>query len=345
MLRKLSCLLLTLLLLSSAALADQTIRITFTGDVTLGSEELKKNQPTSFVTAAAEKGYDYFFANYADMFRADDLTVVNLEGPLTDKNTQEKKSKAFRFRGPTDYVNILTRSGIEACNLSNNHCPQDFGSQGYNSTVDTLTAAGVGFFGGQTTWIYEKNGIKIAFFGFNSTVVNRNKAWAKTEIPRLKEEEGVNMVVFVFHAGSEYSKHRTQNQETFGRMAIDYGADLVIMHHPHVVQGMEIYKNRTICYSLGNFCFGGNKDIRALETVVVGADLTFDDSGKYLGQQLTLYPAHISGTADFNNFQPVPVTGDDAQQVMHLIQIDTDYELAPYDDAAGCAVQPYLPAE
>lgn len=85
--------------------------------------------------------------------------------------------------------------------------------------------------------------------------------------------------------------------------------------------------------------------MRALETVVVDVALTFDDAGNYLGQQLTLYPANISGTYPENNYQPVLVSGDAAQDVMALIQNDTDYELAPYTDEAGCAQQPYLPAQ
>ena len=177
----------------------------------------------------------------------------------------------------------------------------------------------------------------MAFFGLNSTAFNGNKAWAKEEIARLKQEEGVNAVVFTFHAGQEYGKHRNQAQETYAHYMIDAGADLIIGHHPHVVQGMEIYNNRTICYSLGNFAFGGNKEVRALETVVVDVALTFDDAGNYLGQQLTLYPANISGTYPENNYQPVLVSGDAAQDVMALIQNDTDYELAPYTDEAGCA--------
>ena len=84
--------------------------------------------------------------------------------------------------------------------------------------------------------------------------------------------------------------------------------------------------------------------MRAMETVVIDAALTFDDDGSYLGQQLTLYPANISGTEPQNNFQPVLVSGDKAQEVMRLIQLDTDYELAPFTDEAGCAQQPYLPA-
>ena len=143
-----------------------------------------------------------------------------------------------------------------------------------------------------------------------------------------------------FWPGKKYN-----SQEYAAHYMIDAGADLVIMHHPHVVQGYEIYKNRTICYSLGNFCFGGNKKVRAIESLVVQADLTFADDGTYLGQQLRLYPAHISGTPEDSNFQPVPVTGEAAQAVMTLVQRDSDMTLNPYSDELGYALQDYVPAE
>ena len=341
--RRLLCFLLCFMLACPAALAEKTIRMTFTGDVTLGSEESKKNQSTSFVTKATEEGYAYFFAQVKELFSQDDLTVVNLEGPLTDKSTQENTKKYYRFRGPTDYVNILLEGSVEACNLANNHT-YDFGKQGYESTQATLDAAGIGYFGQQTTYIYEKDGVKIAFFGLNSTQFNGNRNWARDEIARLKADEGVNAVVFVFHGGQEYGKKHNKNQETYAHFAIDAGADLVIMHHPHVVQGIEIYNNRTICYSLGNFCFGGNKDVRALEALVAGVTMTFSDSGEYLGQQVDLYPANISGTNPSNNFQPLFVTGEAAQTVMALVQKDTKFDLPEVDDTTGCAALPYLTA-
>ncbi len=308
-----------------------------------GSEELKKNQPTSFVSMAAEKGYAYFFEKVKPIFEQDDLTVVNLEGPLTDRNTQENTKKTYRFRGPTDFVQILLQGSVEACNIANNHT-YDFGKQGYNATVETLKNAGIGYFGQQTTYVFEKDGIKIAFFGLNSTQFNGNRNWARDEIARMKREDGVNAVVFVFHGGQEYGKKHNKNQEAYAYFAIDAGADLVIMHHPHVVQGLEIYKNRTICYSLGNFCFGGNKDVRALEALVVAATLTFSDDGEYLGQQLDLYPVNISGTPPVNNYQPLFVIGEDAQGVFKLVQLDTKDTIAPFSDDLGYAPQPYVPA-
>ena len=342
--RRIFSLLLCLMILApAAALADKTVTITFTGDVTLGSEEKKRAKDYSFDTMAANQGYEYFFANVRDFFAEDDLTVINLEGVLSDSSKQENTKKTYRFRAPTDFVNILTCSSIEACNIANNHT-MDFGNQGYDTTLATLQAAGLGAFGNGEVYIYEKDGIKIAFLSVNSTGFNNRKSWTKEEMARLKSEEGVNCIIYVFHGGTEYGRVRNKTQENVARYVIDNGADLVVMHHPHVVQGFDIYKNRSICYSLGNFCFGGNKEVRALQAMVVRATLTFADDGTYLGQQLALYPANISGTDPVNNYQPLLVSGEAAEAAMKLAQHDTDFTLNPFDEALGCALQDYLPA-
>ena len=329
--------------------------LTFTGDVTLGSEEAFRDRSTSFESTQAREGDAYFFANFQDMFASDDLTVINLEGVISDSSQGENTSKSFRFRGSPSLLSILKTSSIEACNLSNNHM-QDYGSRGYDDTRAELEKAGIAYFGYRDSYIFEKDGLRVAFFGLVSTKVTSILPDAKKEIAQLKED-GVNAVVFVFHMGTEYGKRRNEMQERFARQAIDAGADLVIMHHPHVLQGMDIYNNRTICYSLGNFCFGGNAQVKnksgtdtektsePLRTAVVQAELSFDDNGKYLGQQITIYPAHISGTFPQSNFQPVRVTGEDAENVMYLIQRDTDYTLNPYSEETGSAVQDYLPAD
>ncbi len=331
------------------ALADQKITLTFTGDVTLGGEESKKDLPESFQSKAAAEGYDYFFARVRHLFEADDLTVINLEGVLTDSAKQEKKSKVYRFRGATDYVKILTGASIESCSISNNHI-QDYGNQGYKNTVKTLEENGLRYFGADVYDIFEKDGIKIAFFSYVSPIIMGSRDQAAKTIRRLKEEEGVNAVVVCFHVGNEYGRHRNDFQERYARMAMTtLQADLVIMHHPHVVQGIDVVNNRYVCYSLGNFCFGGNTTVRALETMVVQADLVFADDGTYKGQQLRLYPAHTATTAkaegDVNDYQPKFVSGDEALRVVYLVQIDTDFELGLLDEETGCVGLPYLPAE
>ena len=343
--RRFLCLMLCLMtLLPASALADKTITLTFTGDVTLGSEERKRSKDYSFDTMAANQGYEYFFANVRDFFAEDDLTVINLEGVLSDSKKNENTKKTYRFRGPTDFINILTCASVEACNIANNHT-MDYGNPGYADTLATVQNAGLGAFGNGDVYIFEKDGVKIAFFGVNSTAFNSRKKWAAEEMARLKNEEGVNAIVYTLHAGTEYGREHTLMQENAAKWAIDNGADLVIMHHPHVVMGFNIYQNRTVCYSLGNFCFGGNKEVRALEAMVVRAELTFADDGTYLGQQLKLYPAHISGDAETNNYQPLLITDADAAQIaMNRAQRDTEYELKPFDPAVGYALQGYLPA-
>ena len=312
---------------------NKTITITFTGDVTLGSEEAYRNRATSFESHVKKYGDSYFLKNFLDLFENDDLTVINLEGVISDSASGENKKK-------------LKVSSVEACNLSNNHM-QDYGDRGYKSTMEELEKADIAYFGYSNSYIFEKDGIRIAFYGLVSPKFNSLFPKCKEEIAQLKAD-GVNAVVFVFHAGTEYGKGRNYLQERFGKAAIDAGADLVIMHHPHVLQGMEIYNQRTICYSLGNFCFGGNSRVKkpdSLLTAVVQADLTFSALGEYIGQQLRIYPAHISGTYPQSNFQPVRVTGEEADEVIARIQTDTKYTLNPYSEKDGCAVQEYLSAE
>lgn len=335
--------LLMLLLFALPACAEKQIRLTFTGDVTLGSEEALRDEDFSLIHFAEEKGYDYFFSEVRSLFEQDDLTIVNLEGVLSDSSEGENTKKTYRFRGPTDFANILSQSSIEMANLANNHS-KDYGERGYEDTQAALDRAGVQHFGGHNVCFFEKDGIRLAFVGMSYTEENRSeRQWLEDEIKRLKQE--ANAVIFCYHGGREYSDARTEKQMDIAKLAIHAGADLVIMHHPHVVQGMSIFDNRTACYSLGNFCFGGNKRVRAKESLIVAATLTFSDDGTYLGQQLDLYPAHISGTTPQNNYQPHLVTGSDARLVMKRVRADTRYKIKNYDESLGFARQEYLPAE
>ena len=358
--RKGGALLLALMMMLSASLslADQTVTLTFTGDVTLGSEEINKDKPDSFNGYAEREGYGWFFRNLQELFSSDDLTLVNLEGVLSDSSRQEDKKKTFRFRGPVDYARILTESSIEACAISNNHI-MDFGKQGYESTRETLAANGILYCGNDASFIFEKNGIKIGFFALGSMYVARYTDYVKETAAKMRQEQGVSAIVCSFHAGQEYSPHRRDwDQERFAKMAVeDWGADLVIMHHPHVLQGVDVLDGHYVFYSLGNFCFGGNmvirgqgknKTVRTLETAVVQMDLRFSDDGVYLGQSGRIYPCYISSSAqevgDPNDFQPKLVTGDQALGVIDRIQADTAFDLGLLDEEEGCLSLSYLAA-
>lgn len=357
--RRIMGVLLILVLLAAAlpAAADRTVTISFTGDVTLGSEEFNVGKENSFHGYAAREGYGYFFKNMKEMFESDDLTLVNLEGVLSDSPWQENKTKTFRFRGPTDFVRILTESGIEACNISNNHI-MDFGKQGYESTLNTLRDNGLLVCGNEYSFIFEKDGIRIGFLALSNQFFSQYHEQVGETAKRMREA-GVNAIVCSFHSGVEYApRRRDLDQVRYAHRAVeDWGVDLVVMHHPHVVQGVDRINQRYVFYSLGNFCFGGNMVIRSqtnkpyvrsLESMVLQMDLRFSDSGTYLGQSGRIYPCYISSSAektgDPNDFQPKFVTGDQALGVIERIQADTLFDLGLLDEDLGYLELPYLAA-
>ncbi len=344
------------LLCAVTASADKSVLLTFTGDCTIGSEEDRRREPDSFVSVVKKEGYAYPFARFLPLFSQDDCTVINLEGVLSDSREEEKTSKAYRFRGDTVFTAVLTEGSVEACSLANNHI-SDFGRQGILSTQEALSAAGIGWFRNTTPWIFEKDGIRIAFFSVNETTYFEHSEELRREMVRMKEDGEVSAVVVCYHSGREYTARHYNIQEERSNTLVRFSADLVITNHPHVVQGIKIVSNRTVCYSLGNFVFGGNREIRywpygnriltSRYCLVVQARLDFDDDGTYLGQQIILYPAFTSDDPQKNNYQPYPVHGEDAATVIDAAQFDTDFQIPEVTEAEDYpyVMLPYLPAE
>ena len=331
---------LILLLAAGSAAAEKTVLMTFTGDCTLGiDEKTRKPQadPAAFDGYAEKKGYDYFFANFRDMFEKDDVTVINFEGVLSDSNAQKRPKKTYCFRGPTDYAKILTGSSIEVAGLANNHIG-DFGKQGEASTKETLEQNGVAWCQNFNYHVFEKDGVKIAIFAMENKVVYNEFEKLKKKIISLKESGEANAIVICWHTGLEYRGGHETNTERTAQALTKYGADLVIIHHPHVLQGINVTNNRCIFYSLGNFVFGGNNKIReekylidktvsSLYSIVVQVKMTFSNDGAYLGQQATIYPIYTSSAAPMNNFQPYRVNAEEAVPVREALQRDTPFEL------------------
>ena len=145
------------------------------------------------------------------------------------------------------------------------------------------------------------------------------------------------------HAGTEYSAYHDSGQEKLANYLISMGCSVVIGHHPHVIQGVWVTGGATVMWSLGNFVFGGNKAMRALYSMLAQFTFTFDDSGRYLGHTLNIYPAQYSGFADFNNYCPILIEGEAADTCMGMIQRDSNIRLNPYVTGVG-AVQEFVPA-
>ena len=391
--------LLLVLMLPCIALADKTITITFTGDVTLGGEEDVQTEPYSFTALYDKHGPEYFLANFAEFFAEDDLTVVNLEGVLSDNTTvqpvQEGKNGSYFFRGRTEFAKVLTAASVEAASIANNHT-YDYGDVGLRDTIQALEAEGIEWFGTRARHttdtekflFYEKDGVTICLMSlyWDDYLQGNPKgcgAFLADEIERIKTSGEADAVIAILHGGQEYGRHRTRPQTVFTKMAMNAGADLVICHHAHVVMGMDVINNRSAFYSLGNFSFGGNRNAYqkrgskvqdAAPALVVRAELTFDDEGNYKGQQMTLYPVQITSVDRAtdpaedqpNDYQPKFITGPLGAHVLHLMQIDMNYdlkneqnkalkefviakeeELAAMESSVGMSslTLPYLPAE
>ena len=347
-------------LLAGNAAADRVITLSFTGDCTIGSEETRKTQEDSLHAYANRYGYDYFFANFRELFEADDCTIINLEGVLSDSANGEKTSKRYRFRGPTEFTGILKAGSVEMAGLANNHTG-DYGARGMENTKKALEDAGIGWARAMDYYLLEKDGIRIAVFSMDYALSNTIGDRLRKKMTDMKAAGEVNAIVVLFHNGNEYDPKHNTVQESRGKAFVESGADLVIMHHSHVVQGVRILNNRSIFYSLGNFVFGGNREIKSkkyqrdanreptsLYCLVVQAKMYFDDNGNYTGQQMILYPAYTSSAAPANNYQPLRITANQAEPILEAMAYDTPEIMLPVvsDDESGYArlVMPYLKA-
>ena len=284
--------------------------ISFAGDCTLGTDNAFGYEGTlPAVLAANNNDPSYIFKNVKDIFMQDDLTVVNLEGALTAASIPQVKT--FNFKGPAWYAKILKTGGIDYVNLANNHT-FDYLQNGYNDTLAALKNENIGYFGENNVAVKTINNIGVGLLGYYSyseyqTLLHQIKA----DIANLRSTN-CKLIVVGFHWGIENSYTPNSAQTALAHYAIDSGADLIIGHHPHVLQGVEIYKGKAIFYSLGNFAFGGNKNPIDKDTVIV--QLRFEPGMK--DYQLRLIPCSVSSLTDANNYQPTPLTGKEKDRVL-----------------------------
>lgn len=223
------------------------------------------------------------------------------EPSQTPKKTEPVRCYAFRM--PTRYAKYLKAAGFDVMSVANNHAG-DFGDVGRASTRKALDDLGIKHAGSDrvrfSTTILETKGKKVAFVGFahNSVQPNVNDLVTARRLVQAADKVA-DIVVVSFHGGAEGSAYQNVPKQTeiffgekrgnlplFARTVIDAGADLVLGHGPHVLRGMEIYKDRLIAYSLGNFATYGWFSLKAETslTMILEANLSFD--GKFLGGKI-----------------------------------------------------------
>jgi poly-gamma-glutamate synthesis protein (capsule biosynthesis protein) len=237
-----------------------------------------------------------------------DLTVGNLECVLgTEGDFREWSSyDKIRLGAPADSVRFLTASGFDVVFLGNNHV-LDFGKEGLESTARTLSGAGIGAVGwwaGQGVnrpVVLERKGVRFAFLAYSDVSPSYFKAGADSPgtIPPLSEilardiraaRKIADWVVVSVHWGEEYRRVPTAKQRRIARDMVDRGADLVLGHHPHVIQPFEKYRGRVIAYSLGNFLFD-LRNPRSRESLVLR--VVFEKGWK---PRVAWAPVEIQGT-------------------------------------------------
>ncbi len=287
------------------------ITITATGDFTVGGDSRKSSN--IWDKELNKHGGDYQFAmkNIRDVLLADDLTIVNFEGTLTESThvPSSKKNNQFLFSAPPEYVNMLTENGVEAVALENNHV-MDHGEDAYIETQNHLSNAGVVWSGGVEIGVIEVKGVQIAMLSY-LCIDRYDQLWDKVPADIQAAKELYPIVIVNFHWGNELMYSPTDNQIRMGRLAVDSGADLVLGHHSHRIQPIEQYKGVDICYSLGNFCFAGNSKPSDMTSYLFQTRFRIRESEE--GQQITnegfiIIPIRISSRADKNDFIPTVLT-------------------------------------
>ncbi len=255
---------LTLLLIFAAqSRAAEPVTIAAVGDIMLGTDYPEPRLPP-------DDGKDYLLA-VASVLQAADLTIGNLEGVLLAGGTPRKTcaiaAACFIFRSPPRYGELLKAAGFDALSLANNHA-RDFGEAGRSYTMGVLDRLGIHHSGRRGDIAsFQVKGLRVAFIAFSPTL----KSYLLNDIPTAvghiqQLSRHHDLVIVSFHGGAEgraamalpfeeefYFGETRGEVVRFAHSVIDAGADLVIGHGPHVPRALEVYRQRLIAYSLGNF--------------------------------------------------------------------------------------------
>ena len=294
----------------------QTVKITATGDCTLGATQTH-GYAGSFHEYYDKYGQDYFFKNVRSIFEQDDFTLINLECVLS--NATERVEKTWNLKGKPEYVGIMTDSSVEGASLGNNHT-FDYGQQGLDDTREVLNKAGIIFgFNDHVDTYTTKDGIKIGIVSASQLSADEKHAnYIRDGIAELREE-GADLVIACCHWGIEGDHYPNDYQQKLAHQVIDWGADLLVGTHPHVLQGMELYNGKMICYSLGNFCFGGNKNPADKNTAIYQQAFTLINGELQPGIDAQIIPCTLSSVSSYNDFRPTVASGEKAKEICNLM--------------------------
>ncbi len=301
------------------------INIASVGDMMIGTDYPKNHLPD-------DDGVS-FLADVTPFLEAADIAVGNLEGVLMDGGEPAKKcsnpNACYLFRSPTRYAQHYRDAGFDVMSLANNHA-RDFGEEGRDSSARALLKVGITASGRQRSWsIVQTDELSIAFANFAVTK-NSNMLLDYDEsfafVAAL--DKAFDIVVVTFHGGAEgvdtthvpfaeeeYYGEPRGDVVWFARGVVDHGADLVIGHGPHVVRGMERYKERLIAYSLGNFATYYGISVAGIKGIAPILNTTLDGEGRFIA-------GNIVSTVQLRPAGPSVDRQDRALKLMRGLSID-----------------------
>lgn len=318
----------------------ETVTIAAVGDIMLGSPYPNDSR------MPPNDGAD-ILKSVTPTLSAADIAFGNMEAPITDTGVSEKcpepkplkpgelpkPVRCFAFRMPTRYAKYLKDAGFDVMSLANNHA-LDFGFAGTASSRRTLDALGIKHAGSDkvqySTTYLDVRGVKVAFVGFahNSVVPNVNDLVTARRLV-IEADKQADIVVVSFHGGAEgianqnvprqtefYFKEKRGNLPLFSRTVIDAGADLVLGHGPHVLRGMEFYKDRLIAYSLGNFATYGWFRLEAETALTAILEVELAKDGKFISGKIH------AGKQEGWGIPVLDPSGDAIKKVRSLSQTD-----------------------
>ncbi|MCU0607366.1 MAG: CapA family protein [Candidatus Edwardsbacteria bacterium] len=330
-------------LLAQALPAQDTSRagrvtIAAVGDVMLGG---------SMAATVRQLGADHPFGLTRGILSAADIAVGNLEAPFGTRGKPFKKR--FTFLVPPGHAAALARAGFDVMALANNHM-MDYGPEPLAATLALLDSLGIAHSGAgpdaaraRAPALLERNGRTIAFLSYSR--VHPLQFWAGRRKPGTAAAEDAmvaadvraakqraDLVVVSVHWGAELMDRPKDYQVRLAHAAIDAGADLVLGHHPHVLQGLELYKGRLIAYSLGNFAFGSGSR-RCTESIILQAEFVNGELGMVKAVPLCVDNHRV-------NYQPAPLAGAEGRAVLerlNAISRHLGFSLAVGDSAGSWA--------
>ncbi len=269
--------------------------------------------------------YHYPFLKVQDFLQSSDITFGNLESPIIAG--QPVVTGSFVFRADPEVAESLDWAGFDVMTLANNHSLNK-GSAGLQSTFDYLKKYFIDYVGAAKNYdelanqlvVKEVNGYKVGFLGY-SYGAEYDEADSDPGIALMKESQlvgdiqrarpQVDFLIVTMHDGVEYNHVSGVHQQKFAHLAIDQGADLVIGHHPHVVQEVEKYKDKYIFYSLGNFVFDQMWSIDTRQGLAVKLRINYQGV-----QEVEYYPVIIGDYA-----QPRPANEVESELILDYLQL------------------------